>query len=151
MADLPSPDDSAVADVEVLPAQAGDTLFSSRDQAILDANRNLRIKIISDLAGKGTLPRENADKAALITLMKHVDDEVMTRAKIRVASKQNDEANDLNNMLVQALLTTKAGKKKNFTPKALEVPKDISFAQPVPGQTDVGMVNLRMKDVLNQT
>jgi len=135
-------------EVEVLPAvENDDPVFNPVDAAILKNNRDLKINLIKKLTPNGNLPADKDQTTALLALMSSLDSEVLTRARIRVAAKTENGVSDLRALVAQALLNKPVKKPQAFSPKAIEAPAGMKFAQPVPGAMDVGVVNLTLKDL----
>lgn len=137
-----------VDEVEVIPAsQEADDIFSSEDLAALNENRKLRRALIRMLSKGDKLPEDKADKTALIQLMAAADAEILTRARIKVAAKSEEAANNLANAVGSALKNFKIPPRPVITKEAFEVPAHIKAPTPVPGNMDIGNIPLTMADL----
>lgn len=135
-------------EVEVIPAQRGsDDLFSADDEFILSQNRKLRTALINKLTPDNKVPEDKADKNMLIQLMNAQDSEIIARARLKIAAKSDETANNLAAMVGQAMKDFKHGSRPVVTKEAFQIPAHIVAPKLVPGQMDIGTVPLTMKDL----
>ena len=133
--------------LEVIPAEKSDGVFSSEDLAILSQNRRLRQSLIRSLTDGIKIPEDKADKAMLIQLMNGTDAEIISRARVKVAAKSEEALTDVRNLVAQALLQHNNRTIKPLALQDLEPPSSIKARELVPGETEIGTINLTMSDI----
>ena len=133
--------------VEVIPAPQSDGAFTSDDIATLNETRRLRKQLNGQLTQGGKLPEDKSDKILLTNLINGLDAEVLSRARVKVAAKTEEAMTDVRNLVAQALLRHNTARPVQVTHKDLEPPTHVSFRETVPGETDIGFINLTIEDI----
>lgn len=133
--------------VEVIPAPQSDGAFTSDDLATLNETRRLRKMLIGQLMQEGKIPEDKADKALLTNLLNGLDAEVISRARVKVAAKTEEAVSDVRSMVAHALLQHRTNRPGPFSHKELEPPSHVQFRETVPGETDIGFINLKIEDI----
>lgn len=123
--------------------------FTPDEEARLLSNRNIRAKLVTALVGEGDdvkLPGEKEDKSLLIQLLDGMDREIMTRGRMKAASKEASQFANAAAMVANSLLKHKVGPPAN---RAVELPSSIPEVEAVPGEKDDGMILLRKEDFMD--
>lgn len=136
-------------------SQDNNGVFHVDDLNLLVKNRKLKEKLISKLVGPNedspNIPVENADKSMLMGLIESIDREVLSRTKIKVAAKVEESNGNIKDLAVQLLMNFKPRQASSVPDVPLEQlmqpPSDIQARAPVPGETEIGTVNLTLKDI----
>ena len=127
-----------------------DTFLSQEEDAVLLENRKLRqalIKLMTqDPEGKVRLPGLTSEKLLLSQLMGDVDKEVITRAKLRAASKSADAVAGAAGAVANLLKSYKVGQFQS-RPEERVLPADVSEVEVVPGEMETGVVSFNMEDI----
>lgn len=123
-----------------------DDVFEKDDSILLTENRNLKRQLIKNLAPEGTVPGSTSEKILLMGLINSVDQEIMTRTKIRIDRKSDKEGNDLRAIVANALLNCRPPKNK-VTEQDFVPPSDIKDRDALPGELDVGLIPLSIKSL----
>ena len=123
-----------------------DDVFEKDDTVLLTENRNLKRQLIMNLAPKGAVPGSTSEKILLMGLINSMDQEIMTRTKIRIDRKSDKEGNDLRAIVANALLSCRPPKNK-ITEQDLLPPPDIKDRDALPGELDVGLIPLTIKSL----
>lgn len=130
----------------VLDAQ-DDGVFSSDDKRVLDENRKLRRKLISLLTDGDKLPDDKSEKAMLINLMNGLDNEIISRTRLKVAAKADQNTTNLTSLVAQALMQYRPDQHEESLPRVLELPSELKTDDMVPGETDIGNIVISIDEV----
>lgn len=136
-------------EAEILDAEEGeqDAIFNAEDNQILRSNRDLRRKMIALIMPEDKLPAEKEKLSALMSLMKDLDNEVLTRARIKVAVKSEENATNLNAMVCKALLQHKVGANGPAAASQRVLPSHLQITDIVPGEMDIGVIGVTMEEL----
>ena len=133
--------------IEVIPADQADGPFSSDDIATLNETRRLRKLLVKQLVKDNQIPEDKSDKILLVNLINGLDAEVMTRARVKVAAKTEEALTDVRHFVAQALLQHNSRRPKTITSAAFEPPPGVERKTLVPGEAEIGVINLTMSDI----
>jgi len=124
-----------------------DTVFNSEDTSILLNNRRIRTMMLTSLIKDGKPPVTNEDQKLALALMKDLDGEVLTRAKIKVASKTEQGLTNLTTLVGKALASYRPAEHVPVASDKRQLPGSIKPSNVVPGEMDVGMLPLTIEDI----
>ena len=133
--------------IEVLPPEQPDGVFSPDDLAVLNENRRLRKMLIGQLIQGNKIPDDKADKTLLVNLLNGMDAEVISRARVKVAAKTEAAMTDVRHLVAQALIQHNSRSVTRLTARDFEPPSHIGQRETVPGELEVGVINLTMDDI----
>lgn len=141
--------------VEVLPPEeSGPSLFSEDDQKILDLNKKIRRKILTQLSKDGSeIPEDKADRSLLLKTMEMADAEVIARARLKVAAKIGDDMANLTDVVGKALLTMKvetASAAPITAEQLAQVPSHVPPPHVVPGLLDQGVIPVKLDEIVQK-
>ncbi len=119
------------------------------DKELLSLTTSVRKQIVQKLTTGGSLPEDSGSRIFLMQALDGIDKQVMQKAKIKneEAAIKNQEATS--NMVAAILLKTT--RTTNMVPNSAprELPPNIGSAPTVPGQTEIGVINIDPKDIMN--
>lgn len=129
-----------------------DIFYTPEEDDILTQNRVLRQQLVNllvkDEGGKLVIPGKSADKILLDQLLNGVDKDVHMRAKLRIATKANDNLSDMRAMTAKLLLSHR-NQARDTAPESARVLDD-SFipTDVVPGETSQGVETFSIDEFL---
>jgi len=132
---------------------ARSALFDDDDADELQRIQNLRVqlskKLTMDEVGGLKIPEKTADKVLLAQLLDGSERLIMTKARLKVASKTTDELGNLADAVAKAL---KGFKPSTHTalPMEREIPGEFLRIDTVPGEMDIGNIPMTI-DQLQKT
>lgn len=126
---------------------SGDGLFSADDLASLKENRRLRKALVTALAGDGKVPADRSEKTMLISLMAGIDNEIIGRARLKVAAKTEEQMTNLTGLITQTLLHCKVEPIPNAPPRNMSLPDSIKTGPVVPGEMATGLAPVSLKEL----
>ena len=124
-----------------------DGVFSADDTALLNETKQLRMTLIRSLAGEGHVPINKSDKIMLTQLLNDVDGQIVSRARTKIAAKTEENNGNITAMIAQALMKHRVGSAVPAAERVLDLPKEISAGEIVPGEMDQGVRNVTMADL----
>lgn len=138
--------------VNVLPsADSSQPLFDEADQAELDDIRSVRMRLMSTLStAEKPIPESSAEKIMLMQLIDGREKAVMTKKRLRIASKMENSASNLAALVAATLLDTKIERPPIQRPSNLSLDSNLKHSKPVPGMMDVGTVPVRYDDIVQK-
>lgn len=123
------------------------SLFNEEDHDILKNNRRVRTMLLNALVKDGEIPKDTEAQKMALAIMKDLDAEVLTRAKIKVASKTEQGITNLASLVGKALSSYRPGTPLPITTEQRRLPDAIRPSNIVPGEMDIGMLPLTLDDV----
>lgn len=140
-------------EVEVLPPSQGDDLFSAEDNRVLSQNRALRRRLIGLLtetsSGSVVIPEDKADKALLVNLLNATDSEIMGRARLKVAAKTEEAMTNMTGVVAEALRQCKIERPVATGERLISLPRHITIDDIVPGEMEIGVINVTLEELRN--
>jgi hypothetical protein len=127
-----------------------DQLFTKEEQDMLDQINGLRKKLIEKLTG-GTgdvIPAEASDKALLVNLINGAEAQTLTKVKLRAQNKSDQAIGNAAAFVARALINYRPGQNTSDAPRITEVPTSVPKVETVPGEMDIGVINLSEKDLV---
>lgn len=115
-------------------------VFTPDEERVLEKTQSLRLQLLGALCPDGTIPQEKADKTLLVSLLNGVDSQAVSKARLRVSAKTEENAMNYSAMVAKALLSHRVLPPPPRDPSApLVLPPEIKLTDPVPGETDIGL------------
>lgn len=146
-------------DIEITEEAVGNNpaarsaLFDDDDTIELQRIQQLRIdltkKMTMDETGALKLPEKSADKVLLAQLLDGSERLIMTKARLKVASKTTDELGNLADAVAKALKGFKPSSHVAL-PMEREIPATYLQVDTVPGEMDIGNIPMTV-DQLQKT
>jgi hypothetical protein len=124
-----------------------DSAFNQEDTGILLNNRRIRTMMLTNLIKDGKPPVTNEDQKLALALMKDLDNEVLTRAKIKIASKTEQGITNLASLVGKALVSYRPSENVFVSKEKRRLPDSVKLTDAVPGEMDVGMLPLKLSDI----
>lgn len=114
--------------------------FDQSDLDILFETRNLRLKLLRNLTKNGALPECKTEKVIVAQFLADAEKEVMNRAKLKAAKDQNETLADRSKMVAEILKGYRIKESEPAKPEERVLPPDITPANVVPGEMEVGYI-----------
>lgn len=128
-----------------------DEVFDEVDKARIDKVQNLREELIGlltkDESGKTRIPGSTSDKVLLAALLDGTDRVVLTKARLKAASKENESLGNLAGAVAQALKSFNVSKARTSSLESRDLPGDFKLIDPVPGEMDIGLLPMTSSDL----
>lgn len=122
--------------------------LSPEDLKTLNEINELRGKLIKKLVGEdASIPSENSDKNLLVSLMHGIDSSVLAKAKLKAAQKNEESFSNMASVIARALANHRPGQTEFDGERIIDIPSDVPPVETVPGEMDIGMINLTKADL----
>lgn len=129
---------------------ADDGVFSKADREELEELRLLRKDLVRmmtrDESGNLTLPDKTSDKVLLAQLLDGSERMIMTKARLKVASKTSDGLGNLADAVAKALKGFKPAA-SIASPSDRVIPGEYLHVETVPGEMDIGNLPMTMQEI----
>lgn len=126
-------------------------LFDAEEETELSdiqaIRKDLTNLLIKDETGKLKVPEKTADKVLLAQLLDGRERQVLTKARLKIASKSEENAQDLRANVAEVLRAFKSSAKP-ATPGDRNIPEEILKAvTPVPGEMSIGNIPMSIDEI----
>ncbi len=109
--------------------------------------KDLTNLLVRDETGKLKVPEKTADKVLLAQLLDGRERQVLTKARLKIASKTEENAQDLRASVAEALRTFRTSAKP-ATPNDRIIPEEIlNSITPVPGEMSIGNIPMSIDEI----
>lgn len=126
-----------------------DDLFSADDKSILEQNNAIRKKMLAELCKSTGIPVGEEDRKLALTLMKDLDASIYTRARVAVARGTEKGITNLTAVVGKALLSYHPDHVPAAPAASRVLPKTIEVTDLVPGEMDIGLLPLKVEDLVD--
>lgn len=127
------------------------SVFTDEDTALINEGISVRRKIVKAVTPKNQIPADNKDRKILLEALDGIDAAILSRTRIRVQARANEEQKDLTAMVAKVLLNSR--KRTASLPDRQIDPKlssDYYVDNPVPGERDLGTQSLRIEEIMGE-
>lgn len=111
------------------------------DDVLLNKTLSIRNVVIDQLFKDNKIPNDKEDRELLFRAMEGMDKTILARAKNKIDKEANTDVKEMNAIALAILEKTRPAHIKQGV-EAPTLPSDIKVTNPIPGETDVGTVNL---------
>ncbi len=127
---------------------AGQVALDLEDQRLLNKTIKIRENVIDQLMEGGKLPSDKDDQRTLMASLDGIDKAVIGRARVRNEENSNNSKEKTNDLVANMLARTLRQNQQPANSADRVLPSDVSPGEIVPGNTDIGTVNVNPDDFL---
>lgn len=130
----------------------GDAAVSSEDlidQQDLVNTQDIRRKVISTVMKGGQIPADVEDRRYLFMALDGIDKQILTRRKVKAEERASQTKTATANLIADILLQTQ-NRNKQIPAEPAKTNLDENYhTQTVPGQLDVGTINIAIDQIID--
>jgi hypothetical protein len=113
-------------------------VIEQEDKARLNLTLSVRERIIRNLTDDGKLPSSMDDRAFLLQALDGMDRTVLSKSKIKADDKNNKSQQENAKMIAGILSRIPLKNTQSDFTRSIELPKEVTVNDPVPGEKDIG-------------
>ncbi len=129
-----------------------DDILSLEDKRKLNLTASIRENIITETTKNG-IPQDKDTQSFLIKALDGLDTNTLSQAKLKIDKKNKDENEKIAGLVTEFLMrsTSKPLNPEEKREQAPELPDSFIINDPVPGEKDIGVVDITLKELEENT